>query len=93
MAHPELTADIIKDHDDRLAKWKADLATRAKIQCLMCSFAGVKSSNMVRHYVDVHGYDATIADAPDADDDMPDGALCIECGEVNFCHYHSVIHS
>ena len=29
-----------------------------------------------RHYVDVHGYDASIAHAPDADDEMPDGALC-----------------
>ena len=90
VAHPELTADIIKDHDAKLAKWKADLATRAKIQCLMCSFAGVKSSNMVRHYVDVHGYDATIADAPDADDDMPDGALCIECGEI-FTNLHGLM--
>ena len=35
-----------------------------------------------RHYVDVHGYDASIADAPDADDEMPDGALCTECGEI-----------
>ena len=51
VAHPELTVDIVKAHDEKLAKWKADLATRAKIQCLMCSFAGVKSSNMVRHYV------------------------------------------
>ena len=76
VAHPELTADIIKAHDENLARWKADLAVRAKIQCLMCSFAGVKTSNMARHYVDVHGYDASIAHAPDADDEMPDGALC-----------------
>ena len=48
----------------------------------MCSFAGVKTSNMARHYVDVHGYDASIAHAPDADDEMPDGALCTECGEI-----------
>ena len=65
-----------KAHDEKLARWKADLAVRAKIQCLMCSFAGVKTSNMARHYVDVHGYDASIAHAPDADDEMPDGALC-----------------
>ena len=48
VAHPELTADIIKAHDEKLARWKADLAVRAKIQCLMCSFAGVKTSNMAR---------------------------------------------
>ena len=71
-----------KAHDEKLARWKSDLAVRAKIQCLMCSFAGVKTSNMARHYVDVHGYDASIADAPDADDEMPDGALCTECGEI-----------
>lgn len=64
VAHPILAADLIKTHDEKLANWKADLAVRAKIQCLMCSFAGVKTSNMKRHYVDVHGYDASIADAP-----------------------------
>ena len=51
VAHPEITADIIKEHDSKLAKWKADLAARAKIQCLMCSFAGVKSSNMARYVI------------------------------------------
>ena len=43
-----------------------------------------------RHYVDVHGYDATIADAPDADDEMPDGALCTECGEI-FINRHGLM--
>ena len=52
VAHPELTADIIKAHDEKVARWKADLAVRAKIQCLMCSFAGVKTSNMARCVID-----------------------------------------
>ena len=45
---------------------------------------------MGRHYVDVHGYDASIADAPDADDEMPDGALCTECGEI-FINRHGLM--
>ena len=90
VAHHELTINIIKAHDEKLRRWKADLASRAKIQCLMCSFAGVKTSNMARHYVDVHGYDASIADAPDADDEMPDGALCVECGQI-FINRHGLM--
>ena len=63
--------------------------SRAKIQCLMCSFAGVKTSNMVRHYKDVHGYDASIADKS-LDDEMPDGCLCTECGEI-FINRHGLM--
>ena len=39
---------VYEAHDEKLARWKSDLAVRAKIQCLMCSFAGVKTSNMAR---------------------------------------------
>ena len=46
---------------------------------------------MVRHYVDVHGYDASIADAKNLqDDDMPDGCLCTECGEI-FINRHGLM--
>ncbi len=90
VAHPDLAADEIREHDERLAMWRADLALRAKIQCLMCSFAGVRGSNMTRHYVDVHGYDSTRAGNALADEDMPDGALCTECGEI-FNNKHALV--
>ena len=45
---------------------------------------------MVRHYIDVHGYDAAFADAPEQDDEMPDGCLCTECGEI-FVNRHGLI--
>jgi hypothetical protein len=32
------------------------------LQCFLCSFSGVKISNMHRHYALMHGYDKSLAD-------------------------------
>ena len=42
--HPE-QLDIIKKFDERRELRKQDLKKRAKIQCLLCNYAGVKASN------------------------------------------------
>lgn len=39
--HPE-QIDIIKRFDERRELWKRDMNMRAKIQCLLCNYAGVK---------------------------------------------------
>ena len=54
VVHPE-EKEAIEAKERKLKEKRADLAARAKIQCFLCSFAGVKISNMARHYSDRHG--------------------------------------
>ena len=39
--HPE-QIDIIRKFDERRELWKRDMNKRAKIQCLLCNYGGVK---------------------------------------------------
>ncbi len=88
VSHPEQTA-LIAGHEARLAARRADFEKRAKIQCFLCAYAGVKVSNMRRHYENRHDYDASKADAKEAPE-QPDGALCPECG-AHFVNSHAQI--
>lgn len=77
---------------------RADHARRARVQCLLCPYAGTRASNMPRHYEEVHGYDRSAAvaggeEAGGGDGAVaadPDGALCPECGE-HFASRHGQI--
>jgi hypothetical protein len=70
---------------------KEDHARRAKVQCFLCSFAGMRANNMTRHYIEVHDYDQTLINKSTPDEEFPDGTLCPECGE-HFVNRHAQIH-
>ncbi len=88
-AHPERISEIAAEQQ-RLAEKRADHARRARVQCLLCTYAATKTSNLPRHYAEVHDYDKEKAEKADPEPDNPDGALCPECGE-HFANRHQQI--
>ncbi len=74
----------------RTKERRADLAKRAKVQCLLCPYAATRAGNMARHFVEVHSFDKDSGERADPDPDYPDGCLCPECGE-HFVNRHQLM--
>ncbi len=87
--HPE-ARDVIARVNEAAARKRADLSKRARVQCLLCSYAATRISNLARHYLEVHGYDKAAAEGQEPDPENPDGALCTQCGE-HFVNRHQQI--
>ena len=87
---PGVHPDKVESFKEILAKrkaWRADYATRAKVQCFLCDYATTKGTHLKRHYKNTHGYDFEVLERmgaeslKDPDPENPDGDLCPECGQ------------